>query len=250
MRIFGLAGYPLEHSFSPAFFQQKFKNEGITDSQYLLFPMKNIDGIRAFVLSHPEICGLNVTSPHKESILPFLDEWSEEVRAVHAANTIGLRRTPEGVVLKGYNTDIIGFKCALAALECTLPSHALIFGTGGASHAAAYVLEQQGIHIQRVSRSPHPDTITYNDLDSEILRSHRLWVQSTPIGTYPQVEEKLPLTYKALTPGHILIDMIYNPSETAFLREGRIRGCRILNGLSMLHGQAEASWEIWNSCSK
>ncbi|WP_296623619.1 shikimate dehydrogenase [Marivirga sp.] len=242
MKTYGLIGYPLEHSFSGKYFAEKFEKENIKNCEYRLFPIENIQEFDA--LKKQEIAGLNVTIPYKEQIIPFLDELDQHAEAIGAVNVIQFKNGKT----KGFNSDYYGFKDSLLIfLPKEFNSKALILGTGGASKAIKQVLIDLSIPFKVVSRKEGFD-FTYEELNSksEILEDFQLIINTTPLGTYPKVEEKPDLPYKALTENHYLYDLVYNPSETAFIKAGATQGAKTLNGLEMLIGQAEKSWEIWN----
>ena len=246
MRLFGLIGYPLGHSFSASFFSKKFKSEGI-DAEYRNFPLEDISGFRTLLNKEPGLIGLNVTVPYKQDVIPFLDSLSSVADAIGAVNTISLRRGGDRIELAGDNTDVIGFRRSLE--EHLEPHHksALVLGTGGSSRAVVHVLEQLEIGITMVSRTPGNKRISYRELDSELLGKTTLIVNTSPLGMYPKVETYPDIPYQALTPRHLIFDLVYNPEKTEFLSRGEKYGARIVNGLDMLIYQAEASWEIWNS---
>ncbi len=238
MRIYGLIGYPLNHSFSPGYFRRKFEKEGIDDASYSLFPLRSVE---EFTTLDGNMRGLNVTIPYKESIIPFLDELTEEAKEIGAVNTILFQngRTT------GYNTDVFGFRKSLEnALEGRKPAKALVLGTGGASKAVLYVLKKMKIGVNLVSRGN--GYLKYDEINKKIMDSHRLIVNTTPLGMYPDTHNCPHLPYHFLGPDHILFDLIYNPEKTLFLAQGEARSAVIKNGLEMLELQAEKSWEIWN----
>lgn len=243
MKQFGLIGYPLSHSFSKGYFSEKFQKESIFDCQYDIFPLEKIEDFVELCAQHKNIVGLNVTIPYKEKIIPFLDELDDEAKAIGAVNTI---KFTNGKMI-GYNTDCFGFEMSLKPLLKAHHSSALILGTGGASKAVEYVLKKLGISFQYVSRTKSSTSISYNDLNSFIIQHSTLIINSTPIGMYPNVDIAPNIPYDAITNQHLLYDLIYNPAETQFLTEGKIRGAQTKNGLEMLYLQAERSWEIWNS---
>ncbi len=244
MRKFGLIGFPLSHSFSKGFFADKFAKENIVHTQYENFPIETIDQFSSLWEEEPNLEGINITIPHKKAVIPFLDNPSSVVKAMNACNCI---RKYNGQ-LYGYNTDVIGFEKSLQPFLNAHHQKALILGTGGAAAAVAWVLEKLGISYQYVSRtSAGENVISYDDLNSAILQDHLLIINTSPVGMYPHVNEAPTLDYTAITPAHHLYDLIYNPAETLFLTKGKERGASIQNGLEMLHLQAEASWEIWNS---
>lgn len=245
MRRFGLIGHPLGHSFSQKYFTGKFASEGIVDCIYELFPIPDITLFPSLWETHPGLVGLNVTIPYKEKVIPYLDGMSEVVRASGACNCIC--RTPEGLI--GHNTDVTGFE---RSLEPGLrPSHrqALILGTGGASKAVAFVLGRMGIGYRFVSRNGGGDTgwLSYAALDEAVMATHTLIVNTTPLGTFPDIDTAPDLPYHLIGPEHYLFDLVYNPPVTRFLSEGVKRGAATRNGSDMLAIQAEESWRIWNA---
>ena len=244
MRQYGLIGKTLGHSFSQTYFQQKFAAENRPDCRYDNFELPAIDHLRTFVLQHPDLQGFNVTIPYKKEILPLLDELDPEAEQIGAVNTVRVLRDGSVIRLIGYNTDVEGFRLSLAGTP--LPSRALILGTGGAAAAVTFVLRQLDVTCLTVSRHPNEKQISYAQLTPDIIRQHPLIVNCTPVGMFPHVMDCPPLPYEAITAKHFLYDLIYNPEETPFLREGRLRGARTQNGLPMLRLQAEAAWKIWN----
>lgn len=243
MRQFGLIGFPLSHSFSKGYFANKFLTENILDAQYENFPIESIDRFSILWENNPSLQGLNVTIPYKKLVIPFLQHASSVVQSIQACNCIKLHQG----ALYGYNTDVIGFEKSL--LPYLQPHHqkALIFGTGGAAAAVEWVLKKLGIAYQLVSRTASDGCITYAALSPEIIAEHTLLIQTSPVGTFPNVDEAPNLPYEAITSKHHLYDLVYNPAETKFLALGAAQGATIQNGLEMLHLQANASWEIWNS---
>jgi shikimate dehydrogenase len=237
---YGLIGYPLAHSFSPAWFKEKFAQEGV-DATYNAYPLAHIADINDLLANYP-LCGLNVTIPYKESVIEFLNEMDDAAQAVNAVNCIDLRNGRR----KGYNTDIIGFELSLKPLLKPQHTKALVLGTGGAAKAVIYVLDKLGIITQSVSRSGNGHTIGYEELTDEIVNDHTLIINTTPLGMSPDVEAAPDLPYRAIGVQHLLYDLVYNPAETKFLSLGRAQGAMIKNGHEMLVLQAEASWEIWN----
>jgi len=240
MAAYGLIGYPLTHSFSPAYFANKFRQEGV-DAVYEKYELSNIEDFHKLIRTKPEITGLNVTIPYKQSIIPFLDELSTSAKAIGAVNCIAFK---DGK-LKGYNTDVIGFEESL--LPVLRPQHqkALVLGTGGSSLAVRYVLERLNIPYRLVSRNKNASTITYNELDEAVLKEYLVIINTTPVGMFPDVENCPAIPYAAISPAHLLYDLIYNPAETKFLALGKMQGAYIRNGWEMLQLQAEASWQIW-----
>jgi shikimate dehydrogenase len=243
MRRYGLLGYPLTHSFSQQYFTEKFEREGIADCSYSNFPLPDIDGLRG-ILSDAALCGLNVTIPYKEKVIPFLHDRSPVVSEIGACNCIKI----EGSRLTGYNTDVIGFEQSLVRKLGDHHRQALVLGTGGAAKAVEYVLRKLGIGYRLVTRRPRPDTgdMGYEEVDARLLDAFTLIVNTTPLGMHPKVSDCPPLPYEALTSRHYLFDLIYNPSRTLFLQRGEERGAVVENGYEMLILQAEESWRIWN----
>lgn len=242
MRKFGLIGYPLSHSFSQKYFTEKFQQLGITDCRYELYPIEDIAGVKT-LLQDPELCGLNVTIPYKQSVIPFLNDWSEVVRTIDACNCI---RIVNGRYT-AYNTDVVGFEASFVRKLQTYHKRALILGTGGASRAVEYVLQNLGIDYKYVSRNAGEGVLSYEQVDEEVIYSHTLIINTTPLGMYPKVEACPPLPYEAIGSQHYLFDLVYNPGRTLFLQNGEQRGAAVENGYDMLIGQAEESWRIWNS---
>lgn len=240
MRKFGLIGYPLSHSFSPSYFAKKWTEMGIDDCEYQAYPIESIDQIKDLVESGIE--GINVTIPYKQTVIPHLDFISKEAIAVGAVNTIKVVKNK----LIGYNTDVFGLQNTLIDLlgEQEIDS-ALILGTGGASLATQYVLDQMQIAYTLVSRQqPH---ITYDELDEAAISKHQLLINTTPLGMYPMDGNCPNLPYEAIRPTHFAFDLIYNPKKTIFLTKAEDQGAKIANGLKMLHDQADKAWEIWQS---
>ncbi len=245
MRKFGLIGYPLSHSFSKGYFTEKFLRGDLPDCEYLNFPIDSITKFPEIILNTPGLCGLNVTIPYKEQLFPYLDEIDPIARQIGAVNTIKFIQSPDKQILKGFNTDIYGFSEALKEVLPGKVEFALILGTGGASKAVAFSLDRMSIKYKFVSRKP--GHLSYNKLDKSIIIRHKLIINTTPLGTFPDVNNCPDIPFGFLSPTHILFDLIYNPAETVFLRRGREQGAITVNGLRMLHLQAEKSWEIWNS---
>lgn len=241
MRRFGLIGKSLTHSFSPGYFQEKFQKEGISDSEYLTCELEDISQFKA--LSNQDFTGWNVTIPYKEEIIPYLDNLSSDARAIGAVNTI-LKKKGK---LIGHNTDHIGFERSLLPFLEPGDTKALILGTGGASKAVAHALKRRGIHFAYVSRTPHTGQLSYEQLGLPLLSNVQLIVNTTPVGMYPNIEEELPFDSAHLSAHHFVIDLIYNPAETHLLKAAKRAGARAINGLNMLHWQAEEAWKIWTS---
>lgn len=252
MDTYGLIGFPLKHSFSAKFFTEKFNHEKI-DAEYLNFEIRDIQELGHIILGNPELKGLNVTIPYKETVIPFLDDISPEAQKIGAVNVIKVERKPEErcYTLTGHNTDYIGFKQSITPLIGRgFHRKALILGTGGASKAAAQALTDLHIEWKYVSRSPRDDRFIYTDLSAEVLSEYTLIVNASPIGTFPQMEACPAIPYDFLTPRHLVYDLIYNPEETLFLQKGKAQGATTKNGMEMLERQALAAWEIWNRIDK
>jgi shikimate dehydrogenase len=244
MRLFGLIGYPLGHSFSKKYFTSKFEAEGITDSRYELFPIEHISALPSLLSGHPDLCGLNVTIPYKEQVLPYLDEPGETAR-IGACNCILVR---DGR-LYGHNTDVVGFRESFRPGLRPTDKHALILGTGGASKAVVYALGALGIDYRFVSRKGGGAALGYADVTPALLDTYTVIINCSPVGTFPHVDEAPALPYDALSSKHYLFDLVYNPEKTRFLAEGEARGALIRNGYDMLRLQAEEGWAIWNARS-
>lgn len=246
MRKFGLIGFPLGHSFSVPFFKLKFEKEKIRDISYLAYPIPSLELFPNLIESNPELIGLNVTIPYKEKIIPFLDSVDPEAKKIGAVNTILLKNNQK----LGFNTDIIGFKNSLIPLlDHKMINGALVLGTGGASNAVGYVLNEMKIPFLVASRKEtghRQKTILYSQVDKNIIKSNLLIINCTPLGMYPNIDQFPEIPYEHLNSNHILYDLVYNPEETQFLNKGKLVGATLKNGLEMLYLQAEASWKIWN----
>ena len=248
MDKYGLIGYPLKHSFSIVYFNEKFKAENI-DAEYVNFEIPRIEEFMEVVEENPNLCGLNVTIPYKEQVIPYLDELDKDTAKIGAVNVIKIIRQPKGKVkLVGYNSDIIGFTRSIEPLlKPDIHTHALILGTGGASKAIFRGLENLGIKSTFVSRTKKNDGVmTYEELTPEVMQQYKIIVNCTPVGMYPKVDECPAIPYDQLTTDHLLYDLLYNPDETLFMKKGRAQGATVKNGLEMLLLQAFAAWEIWH----
>ncbi len=247
-KLFGLIGYPLTHSFSKKYFSEKFAREGIPGCSYELFPLEDIGQVRE-LLKTRNLVGLNVTIPHKVGVIPYIDELDNTTSArIGAVNTI--RIYSDGST-KGFNTDYYGFKSSLQEWldhrgDTCSNLKALVLGTGGASKAVITALEDLGTPFKMISRQAGDGTLSYDDLNEEIMYDYRLIINTTPLGMSPHVDSAPRIPYELVGPGHYLYDLVYNPEETSFLRKGSQRGAATLNGLKMLYLQAEKSWSIWN----
>ncbi len=286
--IYGLIGKPLTHSFSKKYFTEKFEKENISDCEYNLYPIEQIDQLPQLIADNTTLRGLNVTIPYKESIIPFLDDLDETAKAVGAVNCVKVKRreplptspmgrssnTPadteifsmekpppqslsrqrrgggkEGLLI-GYNTDVYGFRQSIKPFLEMQHEQALILGTGGASKAVAFVLKEIGIDCYFVSRQRQQEInnnlFLYEELNENIINAFKLIVNTSPVGMYPSINEAPEIPYQYISPAHLLYDLVYNPAETEFLKRGKSQGATTVNGLSMLHQQAEEAWRIWN----
>lgn len=279
-KTFGLIGYPLSHSFSKKYFTEKFEKENILNSEYQLYPIENISQLPQLIEDNPALCGLNVTIPYKESVIPFLDELDETAKAVGAVNCIKIWPHPaspkgrrnnaqaetddflmgvspplwggrKGLLLVGYNTDVYGFRQSIKPFLEIQHERALILGTGGASKAVAYVLKEIGIDCCFVSRRKEQETsnktFLYEELNENMVNAFKLIVNTTSVGMYPNTNDAPEIPYNFISSSHLLYDLVYNPAETEFLKRGKLQGASTVNGLSMLHQQAEEAWRIWNN---
>lgn len=243
MAKYGLVGKDIAYSFSKTFFSIKFEKENRQDT-YHNFDIESIDQFPKIISENPDLKGLNVTIPYKEAIIPFLDRIDKEAQEIGAINTIKFQNDGS---LKGYNTDHYGFAKALANFLPLKDKSALILGTGGASKAIKYVLKTMGFRYQVVSRKKTESTITYSSLNKQIIEDHCLIINCTPLGTSPNISACPTIPYQFITKDHLLFDLIYNPSQTEFLKLGRAQGAKTSNGLKMLEHQAKKAWKIWRS---
>jgi len=243
LKTFGLIGKKLSHSFSKHYFTQKFLKLGLGDHEYQLFELEQIDSLEGLIQNQPSLLGFNVTIPYKQEVISYLTEVDEKAKRIGAVNTVV--RFGAGN-WKGFNTDYLGFSQSLQN-HCNLKHHtrALVLGTGGASKAAKVALEDLGLQVQMVSRTKNENQMTYDEIVPEILASHTLIVNTTPLGMYPAAEIFPPIPYQILNQSHFLMDLVYNPEETVFLQKGRAQGASTLGGLEMLHLQADQAWEYF-----
>jgi shikimate dehydrogenase len=241
MKKFGLIGFPLSHSFSKRYFQEKFAKEAIQNHEYELYPLENISSFPKLLKNEPQLVGLNVTIPHKQSVIPYLDELDETAQKIGAVNTILIRNGKT----KGFNTDYIGFKQSLIGFLGNQPSQpqALIFGTGGASRAVQIALIDLQIPFLLASHSGKG--LAYEKIDAEIIKKCHLLINTTPLGMYPHTDTCPEIPYHFLNKQHFAYDLVYNPEETLFLQKAKMQGAKTKNGLEMLYLQAEAAWKIW-----
>ncbi|MDD7273154.1 MAG: shikimate dehydrogenase [Prevotellaceae bacterium] len=245
MDKYGLIGFPLGHSFSVSYFNEKFRNEGI-DAQYINYEIPNIADLAEILSSTPNLRGLNVTIPYKEKVMTYLDEISPEAKAIGAVNVIRVEHRGNNVYLKGFNSDVIGFTQSIEPILERYHQKALILGTGGAAKAVDYGLRSLGIETKFVSTKKSLEGLTYHDITPKIIKQFNVIVNCTPLGMYPNIEQCPELPYEAMDNHTLLYDLIYNPDETLFMQKGRENGATVKNGLEMLLLQAFANWEFWN----
>ena len=246
MEKYGLIGYPLKHSFSKGYFNEKFIAENI-DAEYINFEIPSIEDFNDVIAQNVNLKGLNVTIPYKEKVIPYLNGLSPDAKEIGAVNVIKFNHDSKGKLqLIGYNSDIIGFTESIQPL--LLPTHkkALILGTGGASKAVFHGLKKLGIESKYVSRTARVGMFTYEELTKEIMEEYTVIVNCTPVGMFPHVDECPEIPYEFLTPEHLLYDLLYNPNTTLFMKKGEEKGAVTKNGLEMLLLQAFAAWEIWH----
>lgn len=255
-RLFGLIGKTLTHSFSKDYFTEKFAKEQIVNCVYNLYPLDNINLFPLLINENQNLEGLSVTIPYKETIIEFLDELDEAARKVGAVNCVKIiRNNSNATKLIGYNTDIVGFRKSIKPFLESQHEKALILGTGGASKAVAFVLQEIGIDCFFVTRNKNGKDaginvnhlFDYSDLNENIIKTFKLIINTTPVGMFPNILEAPALIYNYISSSHLLYDLVYNPIETEFLKQGKLHDASVVNGLSMLHIQAEESWRIWNS---
>lgn len=243
MRTFGLIGRNITHSFSKIYFTEKFQREVVTDATYELFDLANINLLQEILDRKPNLCGLNVTIPYKKTVIPLLTDLTPEASQIGAVNTIKITSYKR----IGHNTDTHSFERSFTKHLKSHHKQALILGTGGAAKAIIFTLDKLGIPYRSVSRKASPITLTYTELTPDLLKTHHIIINCSPIGMHPQNHTYPTLPYEHLTPKHYLYDLVYNPTETLFLKKGREKACTVQNGLEMLHLQADQSWEIWNT---
>lgn len=250
MDVYGLIGNPLSHSFSARFFTEKFASEGI-DACYLNFELQDIGDLMEMLAEQPELRGFNVTIPYKEAVVPYLTAMTPEAKAIGAVNVVKVLRGADDsdITLEGHNTDAPAFARSIATLlpDAVTPLRALVLGTGGASRAVCYGLQQIGVTPVQVSRSPRDGVLTYGELTPQVMAEHTVVVNTTPLGMWPGTDACPALPYHLLTPMHVCMDLIYNPSETLFMRKCAEHGARVRNGADMLTLQALLSWQIWTN---
>ena len=242
-KTYGLVGKSISYSFSEKYFTEKFKKNKIQNCTYKNFDLNNIKDLVS-ILKENDLKGLNITIPYKEQVLSYLDEIEDNAKLIGAINTIKINKDK---TLTGYNTDFIGFINTLRPYINSNCKKALILGTGGASKAIEYGLKKLNIESKKVSRNKKKGDLTYLEIDSDLIKEYQIIINTTPLGTYPDIENYPDIPYKYLTKKHICYDLIYNPDETTFLRKSKKNGAITINGLRMLEIQAEESWKIWNN---
>lgn len=246
MKLYGLIGYPLGHSFSKNFFNEKFVSENI-DARYINFEIPSIDYLPGVLASNPELEGFNVTIPYKEQVISYLDKLDPVAAAIGAVNVVKVERERRKIRLTGYNSDVLGFTRSIEPLLEPQHQKALVLGTGGASKAIAYGLKELGLAVKYVSRTPkNSDTLAYTDLTPEVMDEYKVIINCTPVGMYPMADECPDIPYECLTPKHLLYDLLYNPDTTLFMKKGTDHGAVVKNGLEMLLLQAFGAWDYWN----
>jgi shikimate dehydrogenase len=246
MRKYGLIGFPLGHSFSQKYFTEKFAREQIHECSYENFPIDSVDRLPELIRDNPELCGLNVTIPHKTNILKYVDVKDPAVIEIGAANVLKIKRIDGTLQIYGYNSDITGISDSVLPFISGSFRNALILGTGGSSRAVVYALKKLGLRVSVVSRKGGPGLINYNDITASLYEKTDIIINTTPLGMFPDINSYPEINYDLLNESHILFDLVYNPEMTTFLKMGKERGCRIITGLKMLYSQAERSWDIWN----
>ena len=246
-REFGIIGYPLAQSASPAFFNKKFSDENI-NAQYIPFEIESIEELQRVLEEHPLLCGFNVTIPYKVDVMKYLESISDEAEAISAVNVVKITRDTTGkALLRGYNSDVIGFTRSIEPLVKGRHKKALILGTGGVSKAVAYSLTSLGIEYLFISRRATKNSIKYEEISDEIIQSHTLIINCTPLGMVGHGIDQCPdIPYEKLSSNHLLYDVVYNPENTMFLQKGAAQGAETKSGYEMWYLQALASWEIWN----
>jgi len=243
MKTYGIIGFPLTHSFSQKYFTEKFQREGIRDARYEVYPIRDVNEIHVLINENPGLQGLNVTIPYKQKILSQLDDLSYLPEGLQACNCIHIQN---GKTF-GFNTDVTGFQLSIMPLLKKQHTAALVLGNGGAAEAVKAVLLELKIPYTTVSRKTSDDfSLTYSQVDQSIIEANKLIINTTPLGTFPDIQDCPDIPYRYLTPGHLLYDLVYNPAKTRFLQQGESRGTAVKNGYDMLVLQAEESWKIWN----
>jgi len=245
MDRYGLIGFPLKHSFSKDYFNNKFASEGI-DAEYVNFEISSIAELKTIIKNDPQLKGINVTIPYKEQVIPYLDQLNENARKIGAVNVIKIERKKKKIKLSGFNSDIIGFKESIEPLLKPYHQRALVLGNGGAAKAVFYGLQQLGIEATYVSRQKTEEQmLVYSELTPEVMETHTIVVNCTPVGMWPNVDDCPAIPYQFLSDKHLLYDLLYNPDETLFMKKGKEQGAVVKNGLEMLLLQAFAGWNMW-----
>lgn len=244
-KVYGLIGFPLTHSFSQVFFNQKFASENI-DAEYVNFEIPDIGDLPEVLSENPNLSGLNVTIPYKELVIPYLDEIDDNAKRIGAVNVIKFIQGKGETKLKGYNSDVVGFTDSIKPLLTTDMKSALVLGSGGAAKAVVVAFENMGIKSTIVSRTPGVGQLGYEALTKEVMAENLIIVNTTPLGMYPDVDACPPIPYEWLTPNHLCYDLLYNPDVTLFMKKAEAQGAITKNGLEMLLLQAFESWNIWN----
>ncbi len=234
----GIIGRNISYSFSQKYYEDKFKRLMLTQYSYDVFDLKEISEVEE-IFQDPALIGFNVTIPYKEKILPYLDELSDEAAQIGAVNCILIQDN----IKKGFNTDVFGFEKTLAVHLKNFHTSALILGNGGAAKAVHYVLGKYNIPFKTVSRN---SDLNFENITETIVTENPLIIQCTPVGTFPKVEDCLNFPFEGMTDKHLVIDLIYNPENTTFLKKAAEKGAKTANGFYMLEQQAEKNWEIWN----
>ncbi len=244
MRLFALIGFPLAHSFSEKYFTEKFARESITDASFKAFSFENIDDLKMILANNSNLEGFAITIPHKKAVLDFLNDSTIAVKVMGACNCVRIKNSK----LFGHNTDVLGFEQSFAPMLQPNHTKALVLGTGGAAAAVEFVLKKRNIDYRIVSRTKNEEQnyLVYEDLSTAIIKEYPIIINTTPLGTFPKIDEAPDLPYHLLTPQHYLFDLVYNPAETKFLQLGKAQGATIKNGYDMLVLQAEENWKIWN----
>jgi shikimate dehydrogenase len=243
IKLYGLIGYPLSHSFSKRYFSEKFEKENIKDSEYHAFPIEKIELLPQLIKDNVTLKGLSVTIPYKESVLSYLDDLDLTAKNIGAVNCI---KITQGKRI-GYNTDAFGFRQSIKPFLESHHERALIIGTGGASKAVHHVLKEIGINCSFLTRDKKSDNqYTYDEVNKNMINAFKLIINATPLGMFPNVDSFPDIPYQFVSHSHMLYDLVYNPSETAFLKKGKANGAATVNGFSMLQHQAEEAWRIWN----
>lgn len=248
MDLYGLIGFPIKQSGSQAIFREYFAKSQLKNADYILYPLTSIELFPSLISQNPEIKGLNVTIPYKKQVISYLNETDPQAKEIGAVNVVKVSRKKGKVWMKGYNTDLVGFEVSFTNFVGNIKGlKALILGSGGASMVVKYVFKKLNIPYLIVSRGRNYGDLDYPELNASVLKDHRIIVNTTPVGMYPNVNLCPEIPFEFIGNNHLLFDLIYNPAETLFLKKGRKQGAGIMNGHEMLHLQAAKAWEIWNS---